>query len=324
TDEQWVQKAKDLYDDGQKERGEDLSALPDADMAGMTGKIDLYFRLRQFDAEKALERVKPQIRERRRLFLFRVDRNFLKVAAAVMLVLLVASAGFFAGSRIGDQTGNGGVTVDRYGNSRLRLSDGTVVTLNHDTRINYPDKFRNDIREVEIEGEAFFEVQPDPERPFVINAGQTTIRVLGTSFNVSAYPGTKDVEVVVESGKVRLSTRTDPSGANGLVLDPGERGIWTGGEGKLRKNRNGDPNFLAWKTRYFVFDGTPLSEVVEQLGRVYRVDIKAGNSQVGQLLLTARFEDRSLDFILKVIALTHELEIIRKDEHFVLQSGHGA
>jgi ferric-dicitrate binding protein FerR (iron transport regulator) len=323
TEEEWGAIAKNLYDEG---NGTELPAdwsreQPEAEITETAGKIDLYFRLKQFDAESAFYQLKhhTSLQQEKRLTIWK-NRSFMKIAAVVTFALIVASAGFFAGSRHGENNRQAGVLVDQYGNSKILLSDGSVVTLNHDTKINYPDKFRNDTREVDIEGEAFFEVQPDPARPFVIHAGKATIEVLGTSFNVNAYPENEEVEVVVESGKVQI-TRMKPTttGGSEVVLDPGDRGVLTNLSGELRKSRNENPNFLSWKTRAFIFTKTSLKEVIQQLNKVYRTEVKASDPQVEKLLLTARFEGRSLDFILKVISLTHDLKIERIDEHYVLQ-----
>lgn len=323
TDEEWNAIAKGLY------LGEDGAELPSdwkktregIEIAETARKIDLYFNLKKFDAESAFHKVKHQIRSReRKFFMHRQNYPLLKVAAAVLVVLIVASAGFFAGSRHKADKQQAGVVVDQYGNSRIQLSDGSVVTLNHDTKVNYPDKFGDNTREVRIEGEAFFEVRPDPLRPFVIHAGKAAIKVLGTSFNVNAYPENENVEVVVETGKVQVTKIASAvSVADQLILDPGDRGVLAGTSGELKKSRNENPNFLSWKTRDFVFNKTSLKEVILQLNKVYQVKVKAEDPQIERLRLTARFEGRSLDFILKVISMTHGLKIIQTEEYYILQ-----
>lgn len=323
TDEEWGAIAKNLYDkgDGSKLPAGLRQEEPDAEITETARKIDLYFRLRKFDAESAFDQLKHQAyRQQKKREMLWQNRSFLKIAAVVALVLIVASSGFLVGSRHGENNQPAGVVVDQYGNSRIQLSDGSVVTLNHDTKINYPDKFGSDIREVQIEGEAFFEVQPDPARPFVIHAGKATIKVLGTSFNVNAYPENEEIEVVVETGQVQVTKMETITAVDSeMILDPGDRGVLTGFGGELRKSRNDNPNFLSWKTRDFIFTKTSLKEVIEQLNKVYRVQVKASDPQLEKLLLTARFEGRSLDFILKVISLTHDLKVEQVGEYYVFQ-----
>ena len=87
------------------------------------------------------------------------------------------------------------------------LPDGSVVALNSNSKLVFPKQFNGDTREVTIEGEAFFDVKPNPEKPFIINAGKAQIKVVGTSFNVSAYPETETLEVVVKTGKVQVISK---------------------------------------------------------------------------------------------------------------------
>lgn len=322
TEEEWIAIARDLYD--KSDGTASLSGHPEGpavEIVKTAKEIDLYFRLKQFDTERAFQQLKQsgyQSPATRRGI--GQTRPVLKVAAAVVLALLVASAAFFVGTGKQDATRQSGVTVDQYGHSKIQLADGTMVTLNHDSKMNYPGRFDRDVREVSIEGEAFFEVHPDASRPFVIHAGDATINVLGTSFNVNAYPGNDEVEVVVETGKVRISkTKASTAVVREMILDPGERGTVKTAGGEMQKSRNDNPNFLAWKTRRFVFTKTSLKEVMAQLNKVYRVQVKASDPQLEKLLLTAHFEDRSLDFILKVISLTHDLKVEAVDDAYVLK-----
>lgn len=324
TEEEWIAIARDLYDesDGTTSPSGSGQVGTPAEIAETAREIDLYFRLKKFDEEQAFQRLK-YFRDRfsAKQIVFWHNRSLLvRIAAVVIVGLIVASAGFFAGSSKQEDHLQSGVVVDEYGNSKIQLPDGSAVTLNRDTKINYPDKFGSGTREVHIEGEAFFEVQADAARPFIIYAGKATIKVLGTSFNVNAYPGNEEVEVVVETGKVQVSKGEVAATAAGeMILDPGERGILKPFSGEMRKSRNDNPNFLSWKTRNFIFTKTSLKEVMEQLNKVYHVQVKASEPHMEKLLLTARFEGRSLDFILKVIAMTHDLKIEQADDSYILQ-----
>ena len=323
TDEEWMAIAGNLYD-GENNSGTDSRSpggMETEKIMGIAGKIDLYVKLKQFDSQNAFQKVKRQIKKPQgKPFLFSRKWSFAKIAATVFFAVMLASAGFYAGSRHWVNEKPAGAVVDKNGISRIKLADGSVVTLNHDTEINYPEKFSSDVREVDIKGEAFFEVQPDPSRPFIIHAGDATIKVLGTSFNVNAYPDNEQVEVVVETGKVQVSkSKAVMKGQDKVILDPGDKGLFLNAGGKLLKSRNDNPNFLSWKTRNFIFNKVALNEVIRQLNHVYRVQIRTEDPELDHLLLTARFEDRSLDFILQVIALTHHLNIKKGDEYYVLQ-----
>jgi ferric-dicitrate binding protein FerR (iron transport regulator) len=342
TDEEWSAIARNFYEgDSVQLPADQESEESRAEIEKTARKIDLYFRLKKFDAATAFRDLRkralvtdasnrkqvagaPDIQgpqdKKSGTIMFLKKKSILKIAAVAVFALIVAGAGFLVGSRQNEVQQPAGVIVDQYGNSRIKLADGSIVTLNHDSKINYPDKFRDDIREVSIEGEGFFEVWPDPSRPFVIHAGKATIKVLGTSFNVNAYPQNENVEVVVEEGKVRVTKSSDTAGVSGeMILDPGDRGVLSGFNGEMKKTRNNNPNFLSWKTREFMFDKTSLKEVMIQLNKVYQTEVKATDPQLERLLLSARFEDRSLDFILKVISMTHDLKVEQRDNQYILK-----
>ncbi|WP_423129736.1 FecR family protein [Gaoshiqia sp. Z1-71] len=321
-EKEWEAIARRLYnDEARSEEPVGLGDLEEELLAGISQtarQVDRYLMLKEFDAQQAYEKLHPRL-QRPKSILSRLNRPLLKIAAVFVFAVIVASAGFYVGSRPRANLKSAGVAVDNHGLSKIELPDGSVVTLNHDTKINYPEKFSGDTREVQIEGEAFFEVQPDVAKPFVIHAGNAVIRVLGTSFNVNAYPGNAEVEVVVETGKVQVSNRkTEAKDTDRVVLNAGEKGVYILSTSELQKSKNDNPNYLSWKTRDLVFHKTSLTEVLEQLKKVYRVQIKTEDQQTGQLLLTARFEDRSLDFILQVIALTHQLEVKKEHDQYVL------
>ena len=321
-EKEWEAIARRLYNaDTHSDEPVGLGDLEEGLLSGISQtarQVDRYLMLKEFDAQQAYNKLQLRLKQPKNI-VFRLNRPLLKIAAILVFALFVASAGFYVGSRPWANMKSAGVAVDNYGLSKIELPDGSVVTLNHDTKINYPEKFNGGIREVQIEGEAFFEVQPDVTKPFVIHAGNAVIRVLGTSFNVNAYPGNAEVEVVVETGKVQVSNRkTETKETDRVILNAGEKGVYVLSTRELQKSRNDNPNYLSWKTRNLVFHKTSLTEVFEQLNKVYRVQIRTEDLQAGQLLLTARFEDRSLDFILQVIALTHQLEVKKEHDQYVL------
>jgi ferric-dicitrate binding protein FerR (iron transport regulator) len=201
------------------------------------------------------------------------------------------------------------------------LPDGTLVSLNSDTQLKYPKRFGKETREVTIEGEAFFEVKPNKNKPFIIHAGNAQIKVLGTSFNVSAYPRARLVEVIVETGKVQVSNKlTVTEQTNELILDPGDKGTLVYSSNALLKTTNQDPNFMAWKTNNLIFRATSLNEVLRNLEKVYKVNIRLADPKLNGLLLTAQFNDYPLDFILKVIETTFQMETQKIDGQYILKA----
>ena len=114
---------------------------------------------------------------------------------------------------------------ERFG---IRLSDGSVVSLSVDSKLIVPEKFSSEIREVELEGEAYFEVTTDDQRPFIVHAKSASVHVLGTEFNIRAYESDENVTLLVTEGRVSLKKREHESEEAALVV-AGQRGIYTKG-----------------------------------------------------------------------------------------------
>ncbi|WP_020532415.1 FecR family protein [Flexithrix dorotheae] len=148
---------------------------------------------------------KPIEQKRRKLLPFKPSR----IAASVIILL-----GIFSGIYFYTTPNNNREfsyihkTTDRGEMERITLSDGTKVWLNVDSKLGYPSNFTGNNRQVELVGEAYFEVAEDSARPFVVIAGKTITKVLGTSFNLNAYPNEENITLTVASGRVGFLTNS--------------------------------------------------------------------------------------------------------------------
>lgn len=156
----------------------------------------------------------------------------------------------------------------RGGTYQVTLSDGTRVWLNAESRLIYPTRFDGDARNVELEGEAFFEVSSST-KPFFVQSSDQIIEVLGTEFNISAYGDNLQTTTTLVSGSVSLQNRQS---AQVRTLEPGEQAIVR--EDKVGVRTVDVADYTAWKDGLFVFNDTPLLEVLGQLQRWYGVDLK--------------------------------------------------
>ena len=246
--------------------------------------------------------------------------TFYKYAAVILVVLSILSAGIYLGIRGQNQGFRTEITsTENNAVKEFVLPDGSLVTLNSNSDLQFPKKFKSNVREVTLTGEAFFNVKRNPDKPFIINAGNTQVKVVGTSFNVNAYPEDKMVEIVVETGTVLVSPLTSNplSDSEKLLLNSGEKGS-VSSVGNLEKTLFKNPNYLAWKTRNLIFNKTPLNEVMHYLNKTYHVDIQLKESELNDLVLTAEFQEKSLDFILNVIQLTFGLELSSNNGRYIL------
>ena len=156
---------------------------------------------------------------------------------------------------------------------RLHLSDGSVVYLNADSRLRYPETFTGGERKVYLEGEAYFEVAKDASRPFKVVAREVEVNVLGTHFNVNAYPEHADVVTTLAEGKVQVA-----GVASQAVLVPGEQAIASPEGMEVRKVDV--QAYTSWKNGVFVFRSMPLEEIMEQVYRWYGVEAVFFNESV--------------------------------------------
>lgn len=151
---------------------------------------------------------------------------------------------------------------------KVQLSDGTLVWLNAESRLEYPARFTGNTRMVYLSGEAYFEVAHDEEHPFLIQTKTLRTRVLGTEFNVSSYSSTNS-HVTLVNGSVEVS-RSD--GSNMVRLEPGQDALLNN-SGTFTVQTVDTDNYYFWKEGYFYFDNVPLVDIMQNIGRWYNVNV---------------------------------------------------
>ncbi len=211
-----------------------------------------------------------------------ISLSFLRKIAAVLLPLVIVAIGV-------------SLYFNKDANAPILLSDGTKVWLYQDAQLDYPKDFEGATRVVTLNGEAYFDVAKDATKPFIIEAGAATIKVLGTSFNVQS--SIKQTNVIVNSGKVALLAKDQEAIA--VELTKGEKGIYE--NGTVQETINTDKNYRSWQTGIFEFDGTmPITEVRRQLEKYYGT-IKLNISANKDCLLEASFNKEKLSTVMDII-----------------------
>ncbi len=244
---------------------------------------------------------------------FRPGPWLVRVAAAVALLV----AAWLGANRWADRAPHLVTQQTPAGaKKQCTLPDGTVVWLNGESRLSYPKAFAGASREVSLTGEAFFEVKRDPARPFVIRAGRTLTRVLGTSFNLRAEPGSDGVTVTVVSGKVGFAPADRP--ARQVLLTAGMRGNYLPAADSVYAGPQRDPNVLAWRSNKLVFKDTPLREMLPLLQKQYGVPVEAADPAVLNCLFTSTFEDTPLAEVLEAVALALDLQYVYRGGKYLL------
>ena len=238
----------------------------------------------------------------------------LRIAASILVILAIGVPALYLGFIRDNPGSNDRQHYSEKGVSTIDLPDGSRVFLNEGAEITYPDGFEQE-RTVKLRGEAFFEVMSDPVNPFTVRSGKVVVSVLGTSFNVKGINQKNDVEVFVESGKVRVTL--EKSGEF-ITLKPGD--IAQTEASNLTSSEQSDPNYISWKTKDFKFVDEALVKVLRELEESYHVMIIAEDAELTDMRITTTYREQSIDAILETIGTAFGLTVSKKEDHYYLNN----
>lgn len=248
--------------------------------------------------------------------------------AAASVIFLFTIVYFFS---VKDENKNSDVTVSVANTSRLltagtstgqwkniRLADGTRVWLSPSSTFKYPAVFTGDLREVNLSGEAFFEVAHDAMHPFIIHSGNIETKVLGTSFNIQAYENQDDISITVVTGKVNVTNKTK---VENIELIANERAVFHRQTTRLEKENTdaGDaPNMLKRKDGMFVYTYERLQKVIDDLKEYFGIEIKVA-PEIKECKVMANFYvKQDIQEILEPIALSINGNVSKKNNGFFI------
>lgn len=227
--------------------------------------------------------------------------SWIAVACAVFIISI-------SGYQIFSQSDNSKIeiTSTKTFNNDIRLlclSDGTRVWLNQNSEIEYPNEFSGSERSVKLTGEAFFEVKRDESKPFVISSGSIKTTVLGTSFNISSYNGTKP-EVNVRTGKVKVESNNDV-----VFLVRGDKATYNNANAKIKKQKATilEPE---WKKVLIYVDGLTLEEVIDKLKLDHDFEVNYLDENLKVLKIQGTLDTRQGFYeMLQTVAFALEIKI---------------
>ena len=257
-------------------------------------------------AKDPLELQMPQPRRPRRNSRSAAASTWRRLAAAA-LVLIGSAATWLVAKRFVDarQREDAGqdYTTTVGQRTTFALSDGSQVTLAPASQLHVPTSFGAGVRDVVLKGEAAFVVRPDAQRPFTVRTAQAVTRDLGTTFDVSAYPGTKATRVVVAEGAVDV---------RGVSLLAGQLAVVESrGAPRVVRLEHAD-HFLAWRTGQLVFDATPVSEVLATIGRWYDLDVRVDDPALAGRHVTATYTNAPVEEVLTSLGATLSAGVERR------------
>lgn len=227
----------------------------------------------------------------------------LRIAATLLLIALFA---FTLTMYLRDHDTQGPALVTKSNpkgqKSTFHLPDGSTVTLNSGSELTYSSTFGETGRNVELTGEAFFEVRKDPARPFTVTTHHLKTTVLGTTFNVSAYPEQDQVAVMLATGKVSVTGLSEKLKGHRYVLNPGQQLVYTKDQQKTEVSSFLPEQALGWKDGILSFTDTPMNEVLWRLEMWYDVKITMKIDHAEEYHFTGKFKNQSLDHVLEGIS----------------------
>ena len=191
------------------------------------------------------------------------------------------------------------ISTPRGGAYQINLPDGTKVWLNAASSLRFPVRFASKERSVQLTGEAYFEVSKDKSKPFKVKTGMQTIEVLGTHFNVNAYPEEEFYNTTLLEGSVRIST----TGVNRL-LKPGEQSIMSARNGKIVVDNVDTEEVVAWKNNKISFNSQPIEKIMRQVSRWYNVEIVYEGDISGKTFTGTISRYANVSEVLKMLELT--------------------
>lgn len=255
--------------------------------------------MESIDVLGAYNRAQAKIKMNRRKLLYnRVIRYAAFLTLPLFLSSLILGYLYFCGTEANDKYAE--VIAATGSVIRYELPDRSVAWLNSGSTLRYPTVFSKGNRNVELSGEAYFEVQADAECPFYVNTPSgLSVYVYGTKFNVSAYEDDRFIETVLEKGKVNVIS---PDRKTVTQLVPGERLLYDKQEQKLLKSQVDVYEKVAWKEGKLIFRNASLDEIFKRLARHFNVEIQFNNQSGKEYKYRATFRNETLPQILDYLA----------------------
>ncbi|MBP3518299.1 MAG: DUF4974 domain-containing protein [Parabacteroides sp.] len=270
-----------------------------------------------FDPDQAYLLFKRKIREQAIPFSRQSKKRTLlwkAVAVAAALVPFLFLSHYTYLYFEGEQTRSGlqlsEIVSPKGSKTQLRLADGTEVCLNSGSSIQYGEGFGTKNRNLILSGEAYLKVQRNEQLPFIVSAGEIDIKVLGTEFNVDAYPESEEIRVSLIKGAVSMSDRKNH---NSIVLKPMETGVFRHNSRKLTLVSDDMRQALDWMQDRLVFKGETFENIVRQLERRFDVEIRVQDKKLLEKRFGGDFKpEESLDQILKIMSSSGKFKYKKK------------
>ncbi|MCS3799653.1 FecR family protein [Niastella sp. OAS944] len=274
------------------------------------------------NSEAYYNRILQQIKQQPAAPVHRVHflrRSWFRIAAAAVVIIAagVISYWLLPSKPAGQQQAKTNTPANEKNiNKYLTLADGSKVLLHAGSRLSYPPAFNGSTREVTLTGEAFFDVAHNDAMPFIIHSGNIKTTVLGTAFNIKAWPAETEVTVTVTRGKVKVENER---GVLGIITPDQQLSVNTQNNQLKQEAVNAELE-LPWKNKEYTMDNVTIDEAITELAFRYNIIIETGaNEKPGNCRFTASFkQDESLEYVLNVVCKIYQASWKRVNDKIVI------
>lgn len=228
--------------------------------------------------------------------------SYQRIAAVLLIPLLIASLWILVKPTNKYEVAKSTIVSPMGGRVQFTLPDGTSGWLNSGSTLSYNTSFKE--RQVDLNGEAYFDVTHRNKENFVVNTSNLLVEVLGTKFNVSDYAEDTEPSVVLNKGKVKISNQ---KGTLSRILKPNERFKFNKSKSTASIFEVNSTDYIAWKDGYLKFRGETFSEVVRKMERWYNIEVSLTDKQLRDFKYRGTFKDEQLEEVLRLISLTAPL-----------------
>lgn len=237
-----------------------------------------------------------------------INTLYIKLAAAAVFALALISSMYLlfnSSSKKYPDVAIKNAAVEHKKNRVIFLPDGSTVILSQGSKLNYPSTFDGmETREVYLDGQAFFDIRHNKSRPFIVHTGNLQTRVLGTAFNIKAFPGEDDITVTVKRGRVSVNDQNKVLG----IITPNQQITYARSKVKSVLQTVKNESYLTWKQEDLLIDNLTISEAAKLIEDRYNVKIIINNPEVESLRFTTTFsKNETLDETLNSICLFNGL-----------------
>ncbi len=250
---------------------------------------------------------------------FTYKKSLLKIAASVAFFIFFSVLAYYQFNTV-NKNNLDNITLSTKSTlsgqkSIVTLFDGTKVILNSDSKLKYPPKFGNFSREVYLEGEAYFEVAHNSKKPFIVHSGKLSTKVLGTKFNITAFPNEAEIKVSLVEGKVVVLKENSPKEVENINLLPHQQYTYNNKTKSGKVKRFNILKETGWKDNQYVFDDESLNKALIKLSRAFGVEFKLDIPEKEKYKIKANFNNESFWTIVETIKYATKLKykIVSKD-----------